>query len=91
MASGHGFPVNTIQADVYKLLPGLNRKFSLVFADPPYQSEHISSLPDMVFFHGLLENDGLFILEHGKRLQFENHPNFINHRKYSAVHLSFFR
>ena len=51
---------------------------------------NLASLPDLIIDNQLLKENGLFILEHGKDYQFEQHPNFMQHRSYGAVNFSFF-
>lgn len=81
----------TLRADVFKFIEKCNDRFDFIFADPPYALENISTIPDKIFQNGLLKDDGLFVMEHGKDLSFENHPNFLEHRYYGSVNFSFFR
>ena len=46
--------------------------------------------PDKIFENKLLKDDGLFVLEHGKDLSFEDHPYFLEHRHYGSVNFTFF-
>lgn len=78
------------KADVFRFIPVCHSKFDLIFADPPYDLEKLTTLPDLIFGHDLLEENGLFILEHGAKHQFDTHPNFLFHRKYGNVNFSFF-
>ncbi|MBO7418621.1 MAG: 16S rRNA (guanine(966)-N(2))-methyltransferase RsmD [Bacteroidaceae bacterium] len=80
-----------IKADVFKFINRCNQQFDLVFADPPYTLSELTSLPDLIFGHNLLKPDGLFILEHGKDHQFEQHPHFMQHRRYGAVNFTIFQ
>ena len=56
--------LHVVRADVFDLLKRANRKFDIVFADPPYAIEGLASLPDLVFERGVLTDDGIFVLEH---------------------------
>lgn len=80
-----------LKGDVFKYIERCNEKFDFIFADPPYALERLAEIPDMIFKFDLLKEDGLFVLEHGKDLSFESHPNFIEHRYYGSVNFSFFR
>lgn len=80
----------TLRADVFKFIEKCNDKFDFIFADPPYALENLATIPDKIFEHGLLKEDGIFVLEHGKDLSFEDHPYFIEHRYYGSVNFSFF-
>lgn len=68
-----------------------HQQFSLIFADPPYALEQLTTLPDLIFEHDLLVPEGIFVLEHGKDHSFESHPHFIDHRHYGSVNFSLFR
>lgn len=68
-----------------------SQQFDLIFADPPYQMEELTELPRLILESGILAPDGLLVLEHPKRLNFSQHPNFQELRHYGAVHFSFFR
>ena len=37
-----------------------------------------------------LKEGGLFVLEHGKKNNFEAHPKFVERRAYGSVNFSFF-
>ena len=82
--------LRVVRADVFDLLKRANRKFDLVFADPPYAIEGLATLPNLVFEHQLLTDDGIFILEHPREYSFEEHPRFWQHRNYGKVNFTFF-
>ena len=82
--------MRVVRADVFDLLKRANRKFDMVFADPPYAIEGLASLPDLVFARDILTEDGIFILEHPREYQFEEHPHFWQHRAYGKVNFTFF-
>ena len=82
--------LHVVRADVFDLLKRANRKFDIVFADPPYSLESLATLPDLVFDRGVLTDDGIFILEHPREYSFEEHPHFWQHRAYGKVNFTFF-
>lgn len=82
--------LRVVRADVFELLKRANRRFDIVFADPPYAIDGLASLPDLVFAANLLNEDGIFILEHPREFQFEEHPHFWQHRNYGKVNFTFF-
>lgn len=82
--------LHVVRADVFDLLKRANRKFDIVFADPPYAIDGLATLPNMVFEKQILNNDGIFILEHPREYSFEEHPNFWQHRAYGKVNFTFF-
>lgn len=82
-----------LHADVFKYLKGHKGQYDIIFADPPYALENLADIPELIFppEQSLLKEDGLFILEHGKDYNFENHPHFVDHRNYGSVNFSFFK
>lgn len=82
--------LHVVRADVFDLLKRANRKFDIVFADPPYALGDLVMLPDLIFEHQVLTEDGIFILEHPREYGFEEHPHFWQHRNYGKVNFTFF-
>ena len=82
------FPV---RGDVFKYIQGSREQFDFIFADPPYELPGLETLPDLIFENNLLKEDCLFVLEHGKKNNFETHPHFVERRVYGSVNFSFFR
>jgi len=83
--------IHTIRADTFRYIRSCQKKYDIVFADPPYALEEFQSIPDRVFNSSLLETEGIFILEHPKKFDFSEHAHFSDHRKYGHVNFSFFR
>lgn len=79
-----------LKSNVFKFLSGTQNTFDLIFADPPYDMEEIEKIPALIFDNHVLNEDGIFILEHSRNLSFEEHPHFSEHRKYGNVNFSFF-
>ncbi len=82
--------IKPIKADVFKFIQKCGFKYDLVFADPPFDLRDFESIPDRFFENSLLNEDGVFILEHSDKKSFEKHPNFVEVKKYGKVHFSFF-
>ena len=82
--------LHVVRADVFDLLKRANRRFDIVFADPPYAHEGLAMLPNLIFDKGVLTDDGIFILEHPREYDFEEHPHFWQHRVYGKVNFTFF-
>lgn len=82
--------LHTVRTDVFDLLKRAYKRFDIIFADPPYALENLPQLPDIVFASNVLTDDGIFILEHPREYQFEEHPHFWQHRNYGKVNFSFF-
>ncbi|MDR2083623.1 MAG: RsmD family RNA methyltransferase [Bacteroidales bacterium] len=83
--------ISVIKTDAFQFVRRISQKFDFIFADPPYDSPGIPELTQLIFDEDLLNDDGLFVLEHPDDYDFSNHPNFFDHRVYSRVNFSFFR
>lgn len=79
-----------IRGDVFKYIQGSREQFDFIFADPPYELPNLETIPDLIFANNLLKENGLFVLEHGKKNSFETHPHFVEKRMYGSVNFSFF-
>lgn len=77
--------------DVFRYIARCNERFDFIFADPPYQLENLDEIPTLVMNQGILAEDGLFVLEHGKTYDFSDDPHFVEHRAYGSVNFSFFK
>jgi 16S rRNA G966 N2-methylase RsmD len=64
--------------------------FDIIFADPFYRDTefHFDELYDISF--SLLNENGLFILEHGAKNSFSNYTGFISEKHYGDTSLSLF-
>jgi 16S rRNA (guanine(966)-N(2))-methyltransferase RsmD len=80
-----------LRGDVFKFISKSREQFDIIFADPPYALKELETLPDLIFEHNLLKEDGVFVLEHGKTNDFSKHPHFVEHRAYGSVNFSFFK
>lgn len=78
------------RADTFRFIPSCKITFDLIFADPPYQLTTLTTLPDLIFKHGLVKEEGLFVLEHSDKQSFTTHPQFMTHKRYGNVNFSFF-
>jgi 16S rRNA (guanine966-N2)-methyltransferase len=79
-----------IAADAISFLKHNSEEYQVVFADPPYDYKLYNELVETVFEYGTLAENGLLIVEHDKFNNFDNHPNFIEKKKYGNVIFSFF-
>ena len=82
--------VTVLRGDAFRYLSAPVHAFDLVFADPPYDHPRLDELPDLVLNSGVLNRDGLFILEHPGRISFTAHPRFTRQRNYGSVQFTFF-
>ena len=80
-----------LKGDVFTFLATHRSSYDIIFADPPFSMEGIERIPMLVMEHGLLEPDGLLVVEHNARVNMSALPGFWKHRPYGAVHFSFFK
>ena len=86
-----GNAVLPLRGDVFRFVKSCKQQFDFIFADPPYALKELSTLPDLIFERQLLNDDGIFVLEHGKDHEFSQHPHFVEHRQYGSVNFSLFK
>lgn len=82
--------INIVQTNAFLYIKKTKQKFDLIFADPPYQLSDLSLIPDVVFDHNILSDDGWLIVEHSSKHNFSTHKYFKECREYGKVHFSFF-
>jgi 16S rRNA (guanine966-N2)-methyltransferase len=83
--------LSLIKTDVFKFIDTCHAQFDMIFADPPYELVQLAQIPDLIFAKKLLKEDGLFVLEHSSKNNFDQHPHFVDHRNYGNVNFSFFQ
>ena len=83
--------MHVLRMDVFRYVRTCDRSFDIVWADPPYQMDSLPTLPDLIFECKLLNEGGIFVLEHGANNEFSSHPHFVEHRTYGNVNFSIFR
>lgn len=80
-----------ICGDALRYIERGKEAFDLIFADPPYALPELGELPDRVMNSGLIHENTIFVLEHGKNYDFSQRLDFLEHRAYGSVNFSFFR
>lgn len=80
-----------VRADVFKFIKTCTQQFDYIFAGPPYGLEILDSIPDEIFQHQLLREDGLFVLEHNPNHDFSEHLNYKEQRNYGTTIFAFFQ
>lgn len=83
--------LHVVRANAFLYLKNVAKQFNLIFADPPYDTEGIETIPALVFSRNLLKNEGWLILEHSKDKDFSDHPKFLQQRSYGSVQFSIFQ
>ncbi|MCL3780459.1 16S rRNA (guanine(966)-N(2))-methyltransferase RsmD [Prolixibacteraceae bacterium JC049] len=79
-----------LKFDAFKFATKTDQKYDLIFADPPFDLKTFKNVPTVVMESDILNEDGIFILEHPKEFDFSKHPNFVEVRKYGKVNFTFF-
>lgn len=79
-----------LRNDVFRFIRRESRSYDIIFADPPYTLKELGTIPDLIFEHNLLKEDGIFIFEHGKDYDFSDHCNFMRHLAYGSVNFTLF-
>ncbi|MDR0732818.1 MAG: RsmD family RNA methyltransferase [Dysgonamonadaceae bacterium] len=79
-----------VRTDAFKYIASAGQTFDFIFADPPYVLPNLSQIPEMIFSHGLLKPESVFILEHSRDYDFSHLPFFNQRRVYGAVNFSIF-
>ncbi|MBC9812644.1 16S rRNA (guanine(966)-N(2))-methyltransferase RsmD [Crocinitomicaceae bacterium CZZ-1] len=82
--------IQIVQSDVVKYLEKTTEKFDLIFADPPYEAKFHADIVRLVYERDLLNENGLLIIEHGKRTDLSELPHFELSRGYGNVIFSLF-
>ena len=79
-----------VKADALRFAQTCGENFDYIFAGPPYGLPSISWIPDLIFEHKLLRQDGLFIMEHNPNHTFKSHAHYQEERNYGKTIFSFF-
>ena len=79
-----------INMDVKRFIKYNEGQYDYIFAGPPYPLKWLDEIPDLVFTHQLLADDGLFVLEHNPNHNFQRHPHYVKERRYGETIFAFF-
>ena len=82
--------ITIVADDVLRFIRSGHQKYNYIFAGPPYPLRELGQIPQLIFDNDLLEEHGLFILEHNFKYDFTGHPRFKEIRKYGSTLFSFF-
>ena len=81
--------VGIVCRDVLRYLQQSDDTYEIIFADPPYDYSSIINLFDLILEYRLLDDEGVFILEHSSLRQFSHESFDIEQRVYGDSTLSF--
>ncbi len=81
-----------VYTDAFKFINKTDEKYDLIFADPPYSYEFTNKIPENVFTNNLLNSGGFLIIEHIKKINFENSDKYIQliKKEFGNTVVSFF-
>lgn len=87
-----------IKSDIFVILKKFNKEdvsFDYIFLDPPFEQEELAlNLIKNISSESLLNNKGIIIVEHGKKLILEDNIcgfKKIDYRRYGSKSLTFFK
>lgn len=83
--------IRVIKSDVFRFVPKCTSQFDIIFADPPYELTDLEKIPEIILNSTVLNEKAWFILEHGKKHNFENNTFLKEIRTYGSVHFSIFQ
>jgi 16S rRNA G966 N2-methylase RsmD len=88
----NNFGINVIKKDVFSFIKQTNMSFDVIFADPPYHINEMKyyELITLIFNRKLINDSGLFVIEHSSKITLDNHKFFSNSRKYGDSSFSFY-
>ncbi|MFT3796690.1 16S rRNA (guanine(966)-N(2))-methyltransferase RsmD [Flavobacterium sp.] len=92
IASEFDFDIAVIKSDVFKFLEKNTATYDLIFADPPYglDQQTFEKIVQLVFERGLLDPDGMMVIEHSKYTKMEHLEHFSFQKSYGGSFFSFF-
>jgi 16S rRNA (guanine(966)-N(2))-methyltransferase RsmD len=82
--------VSVLKSDIRDFVRKTERKFDLIFLDPPYESTFYEEVIQNIYDRSLLQEDGLLVVEHSKRKDLSHLPYFEKVKDYGGVCFSFF-
>jgi len=83
-----GFKI--LQMNVFKFLNNCVESYDFIFAGPPYALKEIDKIPDIIFDKKILNPEGIFILEHTPRNDYQEHPQFLKMKNYGTTIFTYF-
>lgn len=83
--------LHIVKGDVFRFIETCNKKFDIIFADPPYDHKRFAEIPELILGSKMLKEDTLVIIEHSKKHNFSRLKGFMQQREYGSVNFSIFR
>jgi len=79
-----------LKMDIFNYLNTCTTSFDFIFAGPPYALGSIDEIPKIIIEKKLIASEGLFVLEHTPRNNYEKFKGFQFVRNYGTTLFSFF-
>jgi 16S rRNA (guanine(966)-N(2))-methyltransferase RsmD len=79
-----------LKMDIFNFLNTCINSFDFIFAGPPYALGSIDEIPKIIIEKKLIASEGLFVLEHTPRNNYEKFKGFQFVRNYGTTLFSFF-
>lgn len=80
-----------VRGDVFRFIAQCNRKFDIIFADPPYDLPNFDEVPAAILSSDMLKDGTIVVIEHSRARDYSHLPGFMEHRAYGSVNFSIFR
>lgn len=77
--------------DAISFLNETNKKFDLIFMDPPYKLDIISEVLEVILNHSLLNENGAIIVESEHEITFNENCKDVRHYHYGLAHVYILR
>ncbi len=86
------FNIAAIKSDVLQYIERCKSTYDIIFADPPYglDQKTFEKIVVSVFAHGLLQENGMMIIEHSKYTKLDHLEHFSFKKSYGGSIFSFF-
>lgn len=82
--------IKVYKADVFRFIKGIDTRYDIIFADPPYDMPLFDELYRLIMQQEILKKDGWLILEHSSKTILEDQSRLIQKRSYGGVNFSIF-
>ena len=79
-----------LKMDIFNFLKTCTQQYNFIFAGPPYALGSIDEIPKIITSKNLIAEDGLFVLEHTPRNNYEKFEGFSFVRNYGSTLFTFF-
>jgi len=92
VASEFDFDIAAVKSDVFSFLEKNKATYDIIFADPPYglDQKTFEKIVLTVFEKGLLDEEGMMVIEHSKYTKLDHLTNFSFQKSYGGSFFSFF-